>query len=304
MIFDPEKTVFCIIFTSLYRFNAYVDATVNWALGQCFSGFPPYLYVHTDFSIFLWYCVFLRYSACCYIVFGVILIIYSEHNKQNFVFWNWGGWMMGLSWGFLIQQSLQKPKYMPKTSSHQCMSLLFVWRFVLSAATWWCVNAGMLFPPRDRHSSNWWRSWTELCCPFLMRWASRDFLAFDDIWIQFSWLCMYFSVCLYVCKTSHRRLFHSVLGPVDAFWTVLPLMWGHVQLLYFWRRLRFYPRCLVHWPLPPRLPGRALSDRHEGSSPIGTKTRKATHSLDLRQNWSSAAKSITLSLHDGASQSP
>lgn len=31
----------------------------------------------------------------------------------------------------------------------------------------------MLFPPRDRPSNSWWRSWTECCCPSLMRWVSN-----------------------------------------------------------------------------------------------------------------------------------
>jgi len=64
----------------------------------------------------------------------------------------------------------------------------------------------------------------------------------------------------------------SVLGPVDALRAVLPVVRGHVQLLLLRQRLRFYPRRLVHRPLPPGLPGRELQDRHEDGAPIDGST--------------------------------
>lgn len=67
-------------------------------------------------------------------------------------------------------------------------------------------------------------------------------------------------------------LFPSVLGSVNAFWTILSFMRGHIQLLLLWQRLSFYPWCLIHRPLPLGLPGRALSDRHEDGSSIGART--------------------------------
>lgn len=48
--------------------------------------------------------------------------------------------------------------------------------FFFSVATWWCVSAGMPFPPRGRPSNSWWRSWTECCCLSLTRWVSLTFM--------------------------------------------------------------------------------------------------------------------------------
>lgn len=55
---------------------------------------------------------------------------------------------------------------------------------------------------------------------------------------------------------------------VDPFRTVLPVVWGHFQLMLFRQRFSVYPRCLVHRSVPARLSRRTLSSGHEDGDTI------------------------------------
>lgn len=81
-------------------------------------------------------------------------------------------------------------------------------------ATWWCVSAGMLFPVRDRPSNSWWKSWTECCCPSLMRWVSHPF-------IYRWWGCMRtFFYCRVKSAIQMCDLPSTVVRRNQSFWTM------------------------------------------------------------------------------------
>lgn len=70
----------------------------------------------------------------------------------------------------------------------------------------------------------------------------------------------------YCCASREINMILSplvfpVLGLVDSIWTVLPIMWRHIQLLLIGQRLGFYPRCRFHGPLSPWLPQHSISAR-------------------------------------------
>lgn len=77
--------------------------------------------------------------------------------------------------------------------------------------------------------------------------------------------------CCFCIQTSKPFIFLHFLvpGPIHPFRTVLPILWGHLQLLLFRQWFSVYPWCYVNCPMPPWLPRCALSDGPQDDDAIG-----------------------------------
>lgn len=74
---------------------------------------------------------------------------------------------------------------------------------------------------------------------------------------------------------------YAVPGPVDPLRTVLPILWGHFQLLLVRQWFSVYPRCLVHRSVPARLSRRAFSARHEDDAKIRVSSGRGLRFMDI-----------------------
>lgn len=96
-------------------------------------------------------------------------------------------------------------------------------------------------------------------------------------------------MCHFLLSQRSKWFLYSfaVPRPVNPFRTILPILWGHFQLLLFRQWFSVYPRCLVHRSMPAWLSRRAFSARHEDDTTIDRSSRTPVcgyRSLHLRHS--------------------